>query len=340
MRIVNLMLAKGRGGLETMAVRYHHALSAAGHEVLSLGHPQGELARLTVPFAPVTSHFSHDPLAAFSLRRAVAALRADLILCHGNRAIATAVHPLSGGAGKAIAVVHNFRFKRDIAKARAALTVSRAVHDALHTAHPTLAIYDMPNFAPLETRPVKPAPTGVPVIGSLGRLHVNKGFDIFLETVAELVRNGHDVRLRLAGDGPENAALKAQTVALGLSDRIEFCGWVDNPADYLSSLDLFVLSSRVEPFGLVVTEAMAAGVPVVSFDIDGPREILQPKGSEPLATLCPPHDAPALAQAITTVTDNWPAALARAEIARATALNTYGQAAGATRLSQILSSLL
>lgn len=175
MRILNLMLAKGRGGLETMAVRYHQALIAQGHTTLSLGHPDGELARQAGDdFRPLISHFSHDPLAALGLRKAIADFRPDLILCHGNRAIQTGVHPLSGGAKTTIAVVHNFRFKRDIAKARAALTVSRAVHDALHTEHPAFAIYDMPNFAPLEARPVKPAPEGTPVIGALGRLHVNK----------------------------------------------------------------------------------------------------------------------------------------------------------------------
>ncbi|GGZ27285.1 glycosyltransferase [Asticcacaulis endophyticus] len=339
MRILNLMLAKGRGGLETMAVRYHQALLAAGHEAMSLGHPQGELARLTAPFAPIVSHFSHDPLAALAVRRHVSQFQPDLILCHGNRAIATAVHPLSGGAGKTVAIVHNFRFKRDIARARAALTVSRAVRDALHKAHPLLKIFDMPNFAPLEARPVKPAPKGVPVIGALGRLHVNKGFDILLEAVAELVRGGREVRVRIAGDGPEKVALEAQTTALGLNDRVEFCGWVDSPADYLSGLDLFVLSSRVEPFGLVVTEAMAAGVPVVSFDIDGPREILQPTGSAPLGGLCAAQDAGDLAQAINAAIDDWPATLARAEAARMAALETYGQDAGAARLSQILSSL-
>ncbi len=339
MRILNLMLAKGRGGLETMAVRYHQALSAGGHEVMSLGHPQGELARLTTPFAPIVSHFSHDPLAALAVRRHISRFQPDLILCHGNRAIATAVHPICGGAGKTLAVVHNFRFKRDIARARAALTVSRAVRDALHTAHPSLTIFDMPNFAPLEARAVKPAPTDVPVIGALGRLHVNKGFDILLEAAAELVRGGREVRLRIAGDGPEKAALEAQTAAMGLNDRVEFCGWVDSPADYLSGLDLFVLSSRVEPFGLVVTEAMAAGVPVVSFDIDGPREILQPAGSAPLGVLCVPQDSHALAEAITATMNDWPATLARAETARMAALETYGQDAGAARLSQILSSL-
>ncbi|MDC7676260.1 glycosyltransferase [Asticcacaulis machinosus] len=339
MRIVNLMLAKGRGGLETMAVRYHHALRSAGHEVISLGHPQGELARLTTPFAAVSSHFSHDPLAAFTLRQRAAHFRPDLIIAHGNRAIATAVHPLSGRADKTVAVVHNFRFKRDIAKAHAALTVSCAVHNALHESHSRLKIFDMPNFAPLEARPVKPAPTGVPVIGALGRLHVNKGFDILLEAVAELVRGGREVRLRIAGDGPEKAALETQTAALGLSDRVEFCGWVDSPADYLSGLDLFVLASRVEPFGLVVTEAMSAGVPVVSFDIDGPREILQPSGSPAFGMLCAPQDPQALAQAIAITMNDWPATLARAETARTIALETYGQDAGAARLSQILSSL-
>lgn len=340
MRILNLMLARGRGGLETMAVRYHAALIAEGHDTLSLGHPDGELARHADRFLPLVSHFSHDPLAALTLRRIMAEFKPDLILCHGNRAIQTSVHPLSGGAGKTIAVVHNFRFKRDIARARGALAVSRAVHDALHSAHPDLTVHDMPNFGPLEVRPVKAAPDDTPLIGALGRLHVNKGFDILLEAAAILKANGQDFRLKIAGDGPEKAALQSRVETLGLGEQVELCGWVDAPADYLSGLDLFILPSRVEPFGLVVTEAMAAGVPVVSSDIDGPRDILKPDGQPALGTLCPAEDPQALASAITTAITDWPLTLLRARTAHVKVLETYSQSAGAARLSQILSSWL
>ena len=162
--------------------------------------------------------------------------------------------------------------------------------------YPVLATHLMENFVPLAERPVKAPPEGIPVIGALGRLHVNKGFDILLQAAALLRERGMPVKLQIAGDGPEAGTLRTLAARLGLqAEDLTFTGWVTGPADYLAKLDLFVLPSRVEPFGLVVVEAMAAGVPVIASDIDGPRTILK---SGELGAMVAPEDPSALADAI------------------------------------------
>lgn len=337
MRIVNLMLAKGRGGLESMAVRYHEALVAEGFEVLSVGHTKGIMAEKLKPeqFAGLNSGFTGDPLAALRLKALAKRFQADLIIAHGNRAIALAGHPLAGLGRQTLGVVHNFRFKPGLTKLRAAIAVSPAVQAAITARYPRLETYLLENFTPLVMHPVKTFPLDAPRIGSLGRLHVNKGFDVLIRAAGLLRDRGTEVSLLIAGDGPEKAALNALITELKLEDRVTLLGWIEPAGDFVASLDLFVLSSRVEPFGLVVAEAMAAGVPIVSTRIDGPRHILQ---DGELATLIPPEDPQALAEAIEAILQDWLPILDRACHAQAHALETYGLIAGHARLKSLINS--
>src|ERR1019366_7649569 len=93
----------------------------------------------------------------------------------------------------------------------------------------------------------------------------------------QLIREGRDVRLTLAGDGPERSHLEAHARQLGISDRVVFAGWKDQDALrglYLNS-DLCVLSSFAEGVPVVLMEAMAAGLPCVAPRITGIPELIR-----------------------------------------------------------------
>lgn len=113
MRVLNIMLAQVRGGVETMSLRYHEAMTAAGIDVLSLGHSDGVLAHHLPAerFRPVNALVNHDPFAAWRLRRIARDFRPDIVLTHGNRATGIALLPFLGTAEKTVQVVHNFRHK-------------------------------------------------------------------------------------------------------------------------------------------------------------------------------------------------------------------------------------
>ena len=337
MRILNIMLAQVRGGVETMALRYHEAMKEAGFDVLSLGHKDGVLAQnLSEDFKPLNAMVNHDPFAAIALRGIARTFRPDVILTHGNRATGICLLPFLGTADKTVQVVHNFRHKHQLDRARAAICVSRSVRDSVKAAHPDIPVYDVVNFGPLTQRPVKAAPLGVPVLGTLGRLHVNKGLDVMIRALAYLKSRGVIVTLRIAGDGPLKEDLVRLATSLGVADLIDFCGWVAPAVDYLAGLDLFVLPSRVEPFGLVVTEAMAAGVPVVATCIDGPREILL---DGELGGLSTNENPEALAAAIMTALDDWPATLKRARAAQHYAVTHFSLDAGKAHLASVLQQI-
>ena len=338
MRLLNIMLAKVKGGVETMALRYHEALEVAGFEVISVGHPQGELARHVPPnaFQPLIAAFDSDPLAVLRLRIMVRAVKPDLILVHGNRASSLALSVLSGLAPRTVQVMHNQFFKARGTRARASICASASVLEAVKDRYPDVPAFEVSNFTHLEHRPVKPAPTTVPVLGAIGRLHEQKAFDVLLKALGRLHAEGVVFDARIAGEGPERAQLEAQSKRLGLDGVLSLTGWVSPVWDFMNSLDLFIMPSRYEPFGLVVIEAMAAGAPIVSTDVDGPLEILE---AGKLAWMFRNENDASLAEAIKAAIGDWPKTLEMGRAAQAKAMQVYDFAPGAARLKSAIEAI-
>lgn len=338
-RILNVMLASGRGGVEAMAVRYHEALRAHGYVVTSVGHPSGLLAQ-SLPGAvceTLDSLCNFDIFAAARLYEIVREFQPRLILCHGNRATNLCLMPFVAGGAQVVQVLHNQSFKPHIRRVDAAICVSPCVRDALAVRYPGVSAFEVANFSRLEIRPVKPAPASPPVIGALGRLHPVKGFDVLLRAAAMLRDRGVDFTLRIAGDGPELQALRDLRGELGLAGRVEFCGWLSEPEAFISGLDLFVVPSRYEAFGLVLAEAMAAGVPVVASDLKGPRAVLE---DGRFGRLTQAGDPASLAEAVGAVFAGWPEALSMARAAQPHALNRFSFEAGSDRLGLAVEAIL
>jgi mannosylfructose-phosphate synthase len=111
------------------------------------------------------------------------------------------------------------------------------------------------------------------VVLALGRLARNKGYDLLIDAFAVLASRVPDASLHLAIGGQDLnaheeallAELQARAAATGYADRIRFGSFIadDDLADYYRAADLFVLSSRYEPFGMTAIEAMASGTPTV-----------------------------------------------------------------------------
>ncbi len=106
-------------------------------------------------------------------------------------------------------------------------------------------------------------PADRPLVGFLGRIHPVKGLDLLLDAMAH-VRNAH---LLIAGpdEGNTRVGLEHRAMILGIAQRIHWLGLLDAEArgSMLSAIDVFVLPSYSENFGLAAAEAMAAGIPVV-----------------------------------------------------------------------------
>ncbi len=112
-------------------------------------------------------------------------------------------------------------------------------------------------------------------IAALGRLEKEKGFDLLIDSVAEMRQRGHDITLWIGGEGTCRATLQEQIVRLGLRQHVQLLGQLDDPRILLQAADLFVLSSRREGLPNVVLEAMALECPVVSTRVAGVPRLIQ-----------------------------------------------------------------
>ncbi len=103
------------------------------------------------------------------------------------------------------------------------------------------------------------------VAGGIGRLAPEKNFAL----VPELAKRHPDLHFVVAGSGPEKEALLAQTVRLGVAERVRFLGAISERPDFYRALDVFLLPSLYEGLPMAVLEAMASGVPVLSSRLEG-----------------------------------------------------------------------
>jgi glycosyltransferase involved in cell wall biosynthesis len=113
-----------------------------------------------------------------------------------------------------------------------------------------------------------------PVVGIVCRLHRDKGVDVLLDAMADVLSRHPHVRTVVIGDGPQRSALQRKARVLGLGDRVHFLGCRPGARSLIPSFDLLIVPSRTEGSPLVVLEAMAAGIPVVASRVGGiPNQI-------------------------------------------------------------------
>lgn len=111
-----------------------------------------------------------------------------------------------------------------------------------------------------------------------GRFSAQKNHKLMLLAFSEFLNKGYDAKLVLLGKGEEENSLKILVQDLGINDRVCFPGFVVNVEEYLTNADVFLLSSDYEALPLALLEAMAAGLPIISTDVGGVRDIVTNNG--------------------------------------------------------------
>jgi glycosyltransferase involved in cell wall biosynthesis len=144
--------------------------------------------------------------------------------------------------------------------------------------------------------PIAPPSSAETRIVAAGRLAPQKGFDLLLSAFVEVAHRVPSATLSIFGEGPERGALQSQAERLGIADRARLPGLTSSPGEWIAAADIFVLSSRFEGFPNVLLEALAAGIPSVSFDCPwGPADIIH---DEKTGLLVANEDVAALTQAL------------------------------------------
>ena len=113
------------------------------------------------------------------------------------------------------------------------------------------------------------------VVGAVGRLSAEKGFDVLIRSIHALAARGLDVHLVIVGEGNERANLERLVRELHLGDRVRLAGWQADVRGYFEAMDVFALSSLREGLPNVLLESMALEVPVVSTRVNGVPRLVQ-----------------------------------------------------------------
>lgn len=190
-------------------------------------------------------------------------------------------------------------------------------------------VIDIDKFRLAESDPDK-----VINIGFLGGLsNPNKGLDLLLKAVSIL--ENKDIVLHIGGKGTLKDSYHQMSEEIGISGNCRFYGEIppEKVTDFYSKLNIFVLSSRYETFGIVVVEAMACGLPVIATKCGGPQEIITPS----TGLLVSKDNAEELAEAISFMSSNLKI-YDRAAI-RNYANDTFGQSAFLAKISSAYKNL-
>ena len=140
-----------------------------------------------------------------------------------------------------------------------------------------------------------------PVIGMAGPLEIVKGAAFFLRACHRVVEAGHEIRIVIAGSGPEERSLRKLAASLQLSGRLTFVDGGVAMAGYLEAIDIYCLPSLQQGLGVLMLEAMALGRPVIASGVGGVMTVIEDNVN---GLIVPPSDSqcsPTLVFSITSV---------------------------------------
>ena len=186
-----------------------------------------------------------------------------------------------------VATMHGFYNPKSFCKAHRVIAVSHGVRDYIvEYGVPTSQVFtvynsvDTARFAAPAHRGEAKIVVGLEpqhlIIGVVARLSWEKGHQWFLRAMVPLLREFEHLRVELVGDGPLRAELEALVTALGIGAQTRFVSYQADVLPYMSALDVLVLPSLKEGFGLVLAEAGAMGLPVVGTEVGGIGEVIVP----------------------------------------------------------------
>jgi glycosyltransferase involved in cell wall biosynthesis len=294
-------------------------LRARGHRTVLVAHPDGELARRAseghdlIRLAPA---HEMDFAAAFRLARVLRELEPDLIHAHDPHAVSMASMALSTLSDRrrpvlVIARRVDFHLKRNAfsrwkyKQVDAAICSSNAiramvVEDGIDNAC-AFTVYEGVQVDRIGAQPVTDVhkelwlTPGAPVVGNIAALVPHKGQRYLIDAAPTVVRAMPDTQVLIFGEGELRPALLRQIKHLGLEHHVRLVGFRPDILSLLKGLDLFVMSSISEGLGTSILDAMAASKAVVATTTGGIPEVVEDGVT---GVLVPPHNAPALAEAI------------------------------------------
>jgi glycosyltransferase involved in cell wall biosynthesis len=298
MKIVNIMLSQGLGGLEQAFVDYCEALKLSGHTVAAIIDPKcgvkASLENLYLEAIEISNWGVYDLWAGYKIKKALKHQNPDCVIVHGARAAT-----LSKGSGfPTVGVAHTHNKKRLMGLDGVITITEKVRHEFIQKGMGTQKVKYVPNMIrlPSEDPFTNRKQISTPLkIGALGRLVPKKGFSILIEALALLKNQGLHFKCVIGGDGEEKIHLQSLVQNYNLADQVHFIGWVQDKEIIYKDIDIFCVPSLIEPFGIILLEGWSYGCPLIVTDTEGPVEIVTHLQD---GYIVPKGNAEALAEAI------------------------------------------
>jgi len=314
LRILHALTHSKVAGAEINMARLCRGLLDAGHEVLVVVRPGSPLCellrRLDIPYRRVPLGGKVNLLALARLARVLRQWRPDVLNTHNSTA-----SQWGGLAGRLTGVpvvshVQGIHYTCTLWTCYGASQRLIACSDAVrrHTigaglpANRVRRVYnavDPDAFEPEGSRDVVRAALGLQVgelaVGTFAHLSEKKGHADLLMAVAKIAGTAPQFKLFCVGDGPLREELPRLAADLGIEHRVRFLGYRTDIPDVMHAMDLMVLPSHREPFGIVYVEAMLAALPVIACNAGGAPEVIVDGET---GRLVPPRNPEALAAAL------------------------------------------
>ena len=289
MRIAHIILTSQNGGAEQVFIDYIRLLKNIGHEnfaIIKNNAPYfSKLENLQIKTQKIANNFGyHDFLAIKKIKDFIVENKIDVLIAHAGKSMVLAHKAIKKITNKKVilvAVNHSYNIKRSLC-ADLIFSVNKEIFfktiDKKRTPENSFVIYngiDLSgfelNFGEYNFTNKSPI-----ILGVIGRLSNEKGFDSAIEALKVLQKNStKKIILKIAGTGEEMNNLQKKVKELKLENSVEFLGWIGDSKDFFSQIDIFILPSKIETFGLVILEAMKYCKPIIATNCDGPKEILR-----------------------------------------------------------------
>ncbi|MES2961513.1 MAG: glycosyltransferase [Pseudomonadota bacterium] len=294
MKIVHIILTSQNGGAEQAFIDYSVALKNLGHEILAIiknDAPYADAVEklgITVKKVPNKLGF-YDIFTVKKIHEILEEFNADTVIAHAGRSTVLARRAIAKIKNKKtflIAVNHSMNVKRSIG-ADIILSVNKEIFlRTINAGQSETASFVIQNAIDLSDAPIVASKIDLQnketiVLGGMGRLDIAKGFRFVIRTIKKLEELAKADNLnkkfvfKIAGSGEREDYLRNLAKELNVESKIEFLGWMKNKKEFFNSIDIFIMSSERETFGLVVLEAMKFRKPIISTDADGPKEFLR-----------------------------------------------------------------
>jgi glycosyltransferase involved in cell wall biosynthesis len=298
MKIASIILTSLNGGAEQVFIDYIKIFKNLNHQNLAIvknDAPYVHKAKLHCEkILQIKNNFGYYDLFAINkVKNFIENNQIDCVVAHAGRAMVIASKAIAKITNRKILLVainHSNNVKRSIG-ADIILSINKKIFyktiDLGQNSHKSFVVYnslDLSNYHESQNKILLNSQSII-TIGVIGRFHEIKAFKraiLLIDYIKKNLKSGifseefcrKKFILKIAGIGEEEKNLKKLVKELSLEDDVEFLGWVAQE-DFFNKIDIFLLTSKIETFGLVTLEAMKHKKPIISTNTDGSLEIIR-----------------------------------------------------------------